>query len=114
MLPVETTPCIIGHFDIAGEEMHALARFYRTMFGWEVTPRGPGYAQVGTPGMRGALVEAPEASLTLGIIVPDLDAALGRVTGEGGTVTMAAMDNGWVRKGQVRDPAGNLLTIIQG
>lgn len=110
----QATPCILDHFDIAGEEVQVLTNFYQTMFGWDVTSHGPGYAQVETPGLRGALVEAPEPGLTLGIIVPDLDAALARVTGEGGTVTMAAMDNGWVRNGQVRDPAGNLLTLIQG
>jgi hypothetical protein len=27
---------------------------------------------------------------------------------------MPATDNGWVHKAQVRDPAGNLLTLIQG
>lgn len=114
MPSAETTPCVIGHFDIAGDDVETLASFYHAMFGWGATPRGPGYAQVETPGLRGALVEAPEPGLTLGIIVPDLDAALDRATFEGGTVAMAAMDNGWVRKGQVRDPAGNLLTLIQG
>jgi hypothetical protein len=108
-----TTPCVIGHFDIAGGEMQTLSSFYQAMFGWKATPRGPGYAQIGTPGLRGALVEAPEPGLTLGIVVPDLEAALERAATEGGTVTMNAMDNGWVRKGQVRDPAGNLLTLIQ-
>ncbi|MBP1861648.1 VOC family protein [Rhizobium herbae] len=110
----QKTHSTIGHFDIAGEDVQTLAGFYQAMFGWDVTPRGPGYAQVETPGLRGALVEAPDPGLTLGIVVPDLDAALGRATVEGGTVTMAAMDNGWIRKGQVRDPAGNLLTLIQG
>jgi predicted enzyme related to lactoylglutathione lyase len=114
-MPSDQAPfCIIGHFDIAGEDVQALANFYQRMFGWDVTSRGPGYAQVETPNLRGALMETPDPGLTLGIIVPDLDAALGRATGEGGTVMMMAMDNGWVRKGQVRDPAGNLLTLIQG
>lgn len=74
----QATPCIIGHFDIAGQEVQTLTNFYQTMFGWDVTSRGPGYAQVETPGLRGALVEAPESGLTLGIIVPDLDAAIAR------------------------------------
>ena len=103
----------IGHFDIAGSDMSALASFYDGLFGWDVTPRGPGYAQVETPGLSGAITEAPEASLTLGIIVDDLDAKLVKAGALGGTVTMPATDNGWVRKGQVCDPAGNVLTLIQ-
>ena len=104
---------LIGHFDVAGPDIAPLADFYRTLFGWTIEPRGPGYAQVSTPTLRGALVEAPEASLTLGIVVADLDTALGQASSAGGTMVMPATDNGWVRKGQVRDPAGNLLTLIQ-
>jgi predicted enzyme related to lactoylglutathione lyase len=103
----------IGHFDIAGDNLDALSGFYKGLFQWDITLRGPGYAQVETPGLRGAIAEAPAPSLTLGIIVDDLDAALAQATALGGAVIMPAMDNGWVRKGQVRDPAGNLLTLIQ-
>lgn len=104
---------VIGHFDIAGGNLDALAGFYGTMFGWHIDRRGPGYAQVATPDLRGALVEAPEASLALGVLVADLDALLAQAEALGGTVVMPATDNGWVRKGQVRDPAGNVLTLIQ-
>jgi predicted enzyme related to lactoylglutathione lyase len=103
----------IGHFDIAGEELGKLGDFYGALFGWTIAPRGPGYAQVATPGLDGAIVEAPAASLTIGIIVADLEQALAQAEALGGAVAMPAMDNGWVRKGQVRDPAGNLLTLIQ-
>lgn len=103
----------IGHFDIAGSELESLSQFYVGLFGWNVASRGPGYAQVSTPGLNGALVEAPEASLTLGVIVDDLDEALDKSQALGGSVTMSATDNGWVRKAQIADPAGNLLTLIQ-
>lgn len=93
--------------------MEALTGFYGSLFGWEIVPRGPGYAQVETPDLRGAIVETPDASLTLGIIVDDLDEALAQAETLGGAVIMTATDNGWVRKGQVHDPAGNLLTLIQ-
>ncbi|MBP2276055.1 VOC family protein [Sphingomonas sp. PL20] len=103
----------IGHFDIAGDNMAALIGFYGGLFGWEITPRGPGYAQVATPNLRGAIVETPEPSAALGIVVDDLDAALAQAGELGGMIVMSATDNGWVRKGQVRDPAGNMLTLIQ-
>ena len=106
----------IGHFDIAGPELGALKRFYTALFGWSIADRGPGYAMVATPagGPDGALVEAEAASLTIGVVVPDLAAALHRAASEGGSVAMPAVDNGWVKKAQIRDPAGNLLTLIEG
>ena len=40
--------------------------------------------------------------------------ALELAEAKGGSVAMPVVDNGWVKKAQVRDPAGNLLTLIQG
>lgn len=104
---------MIGHLDVAGPDIAVLAGFYRDVCGWTVEPRGPGYAQLTTPTLRGALVEAPDASLTIGVVVADLAVALARAQSCGGEIVMPATDNGWVCKGQVRDPAGNLLTFIQ-
>lgn len=104
----------IGHFDIAGPDIAPLGSFYTGLFGWQVTPRGPGYAMLGTPGLNGALVEQPDASLTIGIVVPDLDQALTLAASLGGAITLPKTDNGWVKKAQIADPAGNLLTLIQG
>ncbi len=106
----------VGHFDVAGPDLPALSRFYSTVLQWKIESRGPGYAMVTTPvgSPSGALVESQDASLTIGVVVPDLDRALKSAVGAGGKVVMPATDNGWVRKGQVSDPAGNLLTLIQG
>jgi predicted enzyme related to lactoylglutathione lyase len=106
----------IGHFDVAGPDLARLSPFYAEVFGWQIAPRGPGYALVQTPNGSpdGALVERPEAAITLGIVVPDLNRALTQAEAAGGRVEMPVTDNGWVRKAQVRDPAGNLLTLIQG
>ena len=109
-------PFGLGHFDVAGPDIAALAPFYETVFGWQVAPRGPGYATLNTPAgsADGALVEAETAAVTLGIVVPDLAAALALARDRGGSVATPTVDNGWVRKAQVRDPAGNLLTLIEG
>lgn len=106
----------IGHFDVAGPDLAALQSFYGEVLGWQVTPRGPGYAMLATPegGPDGALVEAETPALTIGIVVPDLDKAVSAAAAGGGSIAMPVLDNGWVRKAQVRDPAGNLLTLIQG
>jgi predicted enzyme related to lactoylglutathione lyase len=110
---MSATPGVIGHFDVAGNDLGRLSAFYRGVFGWEIEERGPGYSQVETPSIRGALVEVPEASLTLGVVVDDLDVALIEAVSAGGAVVMPATENGWVRKAQVADPVGNVLTLIQ-
>jgi len=104
---------IIGHFDVTGPELESLSAFYTGVLGWEVTPRGPGYAQLTTPQLNGALAETPEPSLTIGVVVEDLDEALARTVKMGGAVVMPATDNGWVTKAAVKDPAGNTVTLIQ-
>jgi len=106
----------IGHFDIAGPELTPLKDFYAALFGWRIEDRGPGYAMVETPegGPNGALVETEQNSLVMGVVVPDLDRVLTLAAERGGSVALPKLDNGWVKKAQIRDPAGNLLTLIQG
>jgi predicted enzyme related to lactoylglutathione lyase len=109
----------IGHFDVSGPDIQQLGKFYSAVFGWQIDPKGPGYAMLktpdGTPG--GALVETVELdqapSLTIGVIVGDLDQALQVAAATGGKVVMPETDNGWVKKAQVSDPAGNCITLIQ-
>lgn len=105
----------ICHFDISGPEFEPLKSFYSRVFGWKLDDKGPGYALVGTPSLKlgGAIIDAEDAALTIGIAVNDLDAAIALVVQAGGTVVMPRTDNGWVIKGQVTDPAGNRLTLIQ-
>ena len=104
----------VAHFDIAGPDLDALGDFYRSVFGWEPLPQGPGYTLLRTPddGPNGALNEADAAAVTIGVAVDDLDQAVAAATASGGSVEMPPTDNGWVVKAQVRDPAGNLLTLI--
>ena len=104
----------IVHFDISAPNEESLHRFYSELFGWAVHRQGPGYALVETPGgLRGSIVDAEASQVTLGVGVDDLDDALARAAELGGTVVMPATDNGWVVKGQVQDPDGNVLTLIQ-
>ncbi|CAN5601629.1 hypothetical protein BH24ACT24_BH24ACT24_09620 [soil metagenome] len=51
--------------------------------------------------------------MMMGVTVPDLDAALAVAAAAGGGVVMPATDNGWVVKGEVTDPVGNRVTLIQ-
>lgn len=104
----------IVHFDVSGPDEAALHRFYAGVLDWKVEPQGPGYALVKTPGdgPDGALVEGEAASLTLGVAVDDLDAAVARAEAHGGEVLMPPTDNGWVHKAIVVDPAGNRISLI--
>jgi predicted enzyme related to lactoylglutathione lyase len=104
----------IVHFDISGPNEDSVRTFYREVLGWKIEPQGPGYALVETPlGLRGSLVEAEAPQVTLGVSVVDLAAAVAESVRLGGDVVMPPTDNGWVVKAQVRDPAGNVLTLIQ-
>jgi predicted enzyme related to lactoylglutathione lyase len=105
----------IAHFDVLGPEPEALHAFYAGVFGWHVDPQGPGYALVQTPdgSPDGAVVEADQAGLMVGIVVEDLDAAVAAAEERGGRVVMPPTDNGWVVKAQVADPAGNVLSLIR-
>jgi predicted enzyme related to lactoylglutathione lyase len=117
-MPQKHQKCIsngISHFDIAGDDLESLSSFYATVFGWQAQAQGPGYALLKTPegSVQGALVDAESASFTVGVVVPNLDAALKAAAESGGQVVMPKTDNGWVTKGQVADPAGNRITLIQ-
>jgi predicted enzyme related to lactoylglutathione lyase len=105
----------IAHFDVLGPNPKELHAFYTAMFGWEIDVRGPGYALVRTPNGApdGAVVEAEHAGMMIGVVVPDLDAAIANAQAAGGTVVMPPTDNGWVVKAQVADPAGNRVSLIR-
>ena len=105
----------IVHFDICGPEEAGLSRFYAELLGWSVTPQGPGYALVDTPGgLRGSIVGSEAQKLAIGVQVTNIEHAVGAATRLGGEVVMPPTDNGWVTKAEIRDPAGNPLTLIQG
>lgn len=105
----------VCHFDIAGPDMEGLKTFYATVFGWTVESKGPGYSLVQTPvkGIGGAILDSETASLTVGVAVDDLDAAIRSAKRANGSVVMPKTDNGWVTKAQIADPAGNRITLIQ-
>jgi len=105
----------IGHFDIGGPDPEALHGFYRSVFGWTIDPKGPGYALVETPAgsANGAILETEAASITVGIVVADIDRVIESAIDQGGTIAMLATDNGWVKKAVLADPAGNRVTVIQ-
>lgn len=108
-------PSAIAHVDISGPDLASLSDFYGAVFDWQISTTGAGYSLIGTPGggPDGALVEAEQAAVVVGIAVPDVAASIRVALERGGIEVMPPTDNGWVAKAQIRDPAGNLLTLIQ-
>jgi predicted enzyme related to lactoylglutathione lyase len=49
----------------------------------------------------------------VGVAVDDLAASVAQAVASGGSEIMPVTDNGWVRKAQVADPMGNVVTLIQ-
>ena len=105
----------IGHFDICGSDAPRLHDFYGGVFGWTLDLKGPGYALAKTPegSPDGAILEAEQASLTIGIVVTDIENTISEALRLGGNILMPLVDNGWVKKAVLTDPAGNKITIIQ-
>lgn len=108
-----TNPVV--HFEFAGPDEQSLHAFHRGVFGWTVKSMGPGYALVETPAgsPNGALREAESPELTLGIGVTDLTDVMAKAIQLGGTVVMEPLDNGFVTKAKIADPAGNIITLIE-
>jgi predicted enzyme related to lactoylglutathione lyase len=106
-------PAPIIHFEITGPADETLRRFYADVLGWTIDARGPGYALVTTPQLRGAIVEGETPSLSVGVGVADLDAAVAAAVDSGATVVMPPTNNGWVTKAQILDPCGNPIVLIQ-
>ena len=109
-------PARIAHFEIQGPDDTGVAAFYRELLDWPIQSRGEGYSIVDreAAGIGGAITDADERRVVLGVTVADLDAAVARVAALGGAVLMEPTDNGWVTKALVTDPAGNQLSLIAG
>ncbi len=89
----------VTHFEIVGADPAALQAFYRDAFGWEVLPAGPAYAMVhphADRGINGGVGAAPEdgggSRVTVYIEVEDLNQALAKIEGLGGSRVSGPLD----------------------
>ncbi|GGV22724.1 VOC family protein [Paenarthrobacter nicotinovorans] len=120
----------IVHFEIPTEDTERANNFYRTTFGWNLSPMqgmdytialtAPSDEQTGTPkepgAINGALFPRTDALKTpvLTIDVDDIDAALGQVESAGGSVVQAKNPipgMGWY--GYFKDTEGNVMGVWQ-
>jgi hypothetical protein len=111
-------PAPIVFFDIAGTDLAAQSAFYKTVFGWEADPQGRLTVPAATP-MPGLLrVEPPNqgpvAERLIYIGVPDITAALAKITANGGAVVFPRTEvPGVVVLALFRDPAGNRMGLVE-
>lgn len=83
----------VVHFEIAGSDGDRLTDFYRSLFGWEPQPAGPGYWTVSAQGggIGGGLMQTQAdmpAYVTVYVAVEDLQASLDRAVELGGKVVV--------------------------
>ena len=113
----------VTHFEIYGDDLGALAGFYRDLFGWQIE-RAPGvdYFMIQTGGaggspIRGGLshrpIEGPRSWVHY-VSVESLDETLARVEELGGSVVRprtAVPKAAWYAV--VADPEGNIFALWQ-
>ena len=109
-------------FEIAGRDPARLERFYRELFGWEITPDDPlpGFARIapgvgGPEGVGGAIAPAADGP-RVSIYVQVLDPAetLARAEAMGGATVTPPFDvpNG-PTVARMRDPEGNVIGLVK-
>ena len=111
-------PAPIVFFDIAGPDLAGQAAFYRIVFGWDVAPSGAVTVPVASPLPGNLRVEpsdqGPTAERLIYLGVPDVTAALAKVTANGGGVVFPRLEvTGVAVIGMFKDPAGNRMGLVE-
>jgi predicted enzyme related to lactoylglutathione lyase len=120
----------VVHFEIHAQEPERAVRFYRQIFGWEISkwdgPVDYWLIKTGTapePGIDGGLIlrQGPNPVDGQAVIayvctvqVPSVDEYTGRIAGAGGVIVvpkMAIPGVGWLV--YAKDPDGNIFGIMQ-
>ena len=112
----------VVHFEVVGKDAQALESFYRDAFDWqaEEAMTNPYYAMVlpsgegGINGGIGAAMGGSAGHVTFYVAVPDLETALSKIEGLGGSTVMGPMD---VPEGpsiaMFADPEGHFVGLIK-
>src|ERR1700710_2806989 len=114
----------VVHFEVVGKDGDKLKSYYAEMFDWEVKDDNPmkyglvdaAAGSVG-PGIAGGIGQGPEGyegHITFYVEVPDVEAALAKAEGLGGTRMMGPEQ---VMEGLViglfTDPEGHVIGVMQ-
>jgi predicted enzyme related to lactoylglutathione lyase len=110
------TPCWV---DLMTSDPAAAREFYAELFGWQIDERSRDdfrfSADAGPLIGRFVVGRAParEPGVSYYVYVDGIEAAIARVTANGGEVVQAPACEGDTWIARIRDPAGNLLGIWQ-
>ena len=111
-------PAPIVFFDIAAPELAGQTAFYKDVFGWDVDAGGGFAVPVASP-LPGNLrvesaAEGPVAERVIYIGVPDINAAIAKITAHGGGVVFPRLVvPGVVIVALFKDPAGNRMGLVE-
>ena len=108
------------HFEAVGKDAQALQSFYKDAFDWQMQPAMPTYAMAhpgsdgGIDGGIGAAMDGGAGHVTFYVEVPDLEAALSKIEGLGGSTVMGPTE---VPEGPTiamfADPEGHVVGLIK-
>lgn len=109
----------LSYVHLPATDVGQAARFYAGVFGWAVRDADsdrPSFDD-GTGHVAGAWMTDQEVNRKPGILlyiyVDDIDDAVRRIVGAGGTIVAAPEDEGTLRVARFRDPSGNVLGLWQ-
>jgi predicted enzyme related to lactoylglutathione lyase len=109
----------VVHFEVLGKDAAALQNFYRDAFDWKVESVMPTYAMAyprGEGNIAGGIGAAPDGSshVTFYVEVPDLDEALKKIGGLGGSTIVGPMDvPGGPSIAMFADPEGHMVGLVK-
>lgn len=116
----------VVHFEVIGKDGDKLQSYYADLFGWDIDAGNPmkygivkgedNPSSMGSIG--GGIATGPdgyEGHVTFYVSVPDVEQALQKAEALGGTRIMGPETiMGEMVLGQLKDPEGNLIGLVQG
>ena len=116
----------VVHFEVIGKDGEKLQSYYAELFDWDVDPSNQmkygivkgedNPSSMGSIG--GGIAAGPdgyEGHVTFYVAVPDVEAALQKAESLGGTRVMGPETiMGEMVLGQLKDPEGNMIGLVQG
>ncbi|KAA2245445.1 VOC family protein [Chitinophaga agrisoli] len=109
----------ICYIELPALDINRSADFYKAVFGWNVRQNSEGNTSFddGVGEVSGTwrtdLQPAKAGSLTVHIMVDDLNATIAAVTANGGAITEPPSKDGSGSYARFSDPAGNILGLHQ-
>ena len=116
----------VVHFEVIGKDGESLQRYYSGLFGWEIDSNNPmkygsvpreGNVSADGIGIGGGVGQGPEGydgHVTFYVEVPDVEAALAKAEGLGGSRVMGPekMAEG-IEIGLFTDPEGHVVGVVK-